>query len=209
MLADNWKEKRKVRILAVNLEIGERCIRGASTVLPGLQVERFNGGDDLRSIVTRIRASDTDGLIFAGYEPDARTLLKLMAEMRLQIDLAGTHGDLPTIEPPQEYLSILKNTTVFGFKSVSPQFLKRFQKEFPDAPSLGIEAAAMSYLHVQQLAKAMSKCGKKDISCQVSDLNDQPADLAISFTGWEKRAAKYEMRLKRYDGLKFADLAAR
>lgn len=188
-----WKAQgiTKAASLRINAEPGEHCEIGLKSVQPDVLSVPFNQNDDLASNVMVLKKNGIQATALAAFEPDLLNLLRAVKNLNysgkiaVQLNAAGA-------QVQQLYSDILPRYEFFGLPPVHPEFLKRLRAEFPDIPETSIEAAAVTFLHIRQMARAVAACDISNSRCIAEKLSLSPPDDVIGFMGWKNRVAQFK-----------------
>lgn len=196
-IARYWKERgiSKVGIMRVNAEIGELCASGARREFPSLFDGIFNPGEDVSSLLLKMKAAEVQAVFSSGYEGDMLNILKARQVLNYKIPIGGPDSDVLTAKVITEYQTELEGTVTFGFREVDETFRNRILKKDPSNSLTVIEAAANSYLFLGQLAHAIANCKKGDLNCQLKVVTSSGPDKLLAFKGWKNRVAEHDFVL--------------
>ena len=187
-----WQKQgiKRVATLKINAEPGEHCEIGLREVDPGILSLSFNQNDDLTPQVMVLKRKGIEAVALASFEPDLLNLLRPLRNINYKVKIAvqqNAAGD----RVKESYSGILDQHDFFGMPQVDPRFSEKFKAAFPAAPETSIEAAALAYLHITQIASAFAACPGKEIACAASGFAASPQDNIIGFLGWKDRIAQF------------------
>ncbi|MCX6803194.1 MAG: ABC transporter substrate-binding protein [Candidatus Diapherotrites archaeon] len=198
-LALKFKEKgvQKIGVLKAQKEFGELCLNGVKEVYSNVSIEEYAGlGEekDVRTQIVKLKADGIEALVLPGIEDDLLYSLKAMKELNFIVPL-GLSSEENTQRVHNEYSDMLKGSLVFGYKEVSQWFKEKIDLELGKKPTT-YEPAALGYIHIKQLARAINACPAKDLNCIKASVLASPSEELLGFRGFVDRKAVFDIELK-------------
>ena len=187
-----------VGMLKVNLEFGDLCLQGVQSVYgSNMMTDSYNLGDtDFRTQLTKFKSEKVGAIINVGFEGDTYNTLQGMRQLGIKVPY-GTVDDTLTDKVKSAFAQELKGAWSFGFKDVDSNLVSRFVTANGGKQLGSNYAAALSYLHIKQLAHALASCNG-DEQCAIGKMGQSPADGTIGFQGFVNRIAQLQMSVKQY-----------
>lgn len=199
-VAQKFKDEgiKNIGMLKMNLEAGDLCLEGVRGVYGSdIVTDSFNLGDtDFRTQLAKFKSEKIGALISVTFEGDTNNILQGMRQIKLNVPY-GTGDDSLTDKVKDAFPSELKGAWSFGFKNISPDLISKFVTANGGKPLGTNYSAALAYLHIKQLARALAYCNN-DKECAVQKMAESPADDSIGFTGFVNRIAQLQMSIKQY-----------
>lgn len=197
-MAQKFKDQgvTKLGVLELNWEAGKLCSAGIQKVYSGsnLTTETYDfGALDLKTQVTKLKEAGVGAIINAALEPDTLTTFKAMQDLNFSVPFGTVvDGATPTVQTkyPDQY----KKTLIFGFGDIEPSFSARVTTANPNLVTQ--YGAALAYVHVNQLVKAVGGCQAADMICVKNKLDASPADNTVGFKGYINRVANFITTVK-------------
>lgn len=201
-VADILKDRghRKVGVLKMNLEHGELCLKGIrKTFGDKVMVESYDPGQtDFRTSLLKLDKQEIDVVFHASFQPETLASLRNMRTLGMRQTFVGLSETItPDIVP--EYKDMLEDAITFGLPKVSRDLIQRMKVEVEDARIIDENAAGLAYVHITQLAGALSVCGT-DTKCSRQKLNESAADPRIGFQGFRDRVAGFDTLIEEWKG---------
>jgi ABC-type branched-subunit amino acid transport system substrate-binding protein len=206
-LAEYWKGKGivKVGVLKMAIEAGELCLSGVRVVYPDAFESSYNPNEEVRTQVMTMKQRGIEAIFNVAFEPDLMNTIKTMQDLNYSA-FVGTNENSMTNQVSQKYPSFLPQIVVIGLPPVNAEFVARIVAKDPQNTKANIEAAALSFTHLKQMARAISACGDKGVECQIAQVAKSPADNTIMFQGWIDRIADLKLKLRTWQDGKEIDL---
>ena len=203
LLARHLKDRGVGRLgmLKVSVEAGELCSAGAKTVFPDLTELPFNRGESIAAQVFMLKRKGAEVVFNVAYEGDLVNMFKEMIRLHY-LPWIGTLRETWLALEAQRNLppSGLRGVT-YGFKRQPAEFIAALQKRFPGSDAkIGIDHAALAYVHLRQAGAALKACARGDSACQVQKLAQAGSEAAFGFHRWDDRAARYEITVQEHGG---------
>ena len=197
LLAEHWKKSglKKIALLKIALEPGELCLAGLQKIFPDVQVSSYNPGESVSSQLFGLKQKGAEAIANVGYEPDLLNTMKAVQEYGYAGQIGSNEGAV-TSQVSQKYASLMSKVTVFGLPAVNEEFINRILKKDPANTKASIDAAALSYLHLTQLARAISACPAQDVECQMAKVSESKSESLLEFKGWKDRVAQFAFPLR-------------
>lgn len=188
----HWRANgiKKVASLRINAEPGEHCEMGLKEIDPDVLSVPFNQNDDLTSQVMLLKKKGVEAVALAAFEPDLLNLLRAVKNLNYAGKIA-VQQNAASSQVQQKYGDILPRYEFFGLPPVKPEFARRLHERFPDMPETSIEAAAVTYVHIRQMALSIFACPARAAECIASKLSSSPPDDIIGFLGFKERRARF------------------
>ena len=195
-VAEYWKTKGfvKVAILKATAEFGELCAIGVREIYPKLFETSYAYGDDVATQALLIKKHGAEAVINATYEGDFINMLKAMEAIQYKPFVAG-NADAVTIQVMKQFSGFSSHLIRFGFAPIAEDFLDKVKRKDPDNDFGSIEAAALTYTHMIQIAAAVHACPDRDTACLMEQLAKSSADTTLGFKGWNERLASFDIRV--------------
>lgn len=204
-VAEYWKSKGiiKTGMLKINLEFGEECLKGALEVYPDIYIFEYNSADDLKTAIAKFKAQNIETYLQSGYEIDLLNRIQASQQLNYLVPAACTEVIISKLVR-EKAGKLLEKDLYYGFREVSPDFIKLFLQEDSKRDLVNIEAAALAYTHIKQAVRAISACpNRTDTACQARVLAKSPPDPTIAFSSWKNRESDLEIVLKKFENSAF------
>lgn len=206
-VAEMLKEKgiKRVGVLKINLEFGDLCLNGIRSVYPDARSESYNAGEtDFHTVLLKLKKGNPEVVFNGSFQPEALASLRDMREMGLRVPFVGiTDSISPNII--DEYSSRLEGSILFGLSAASAEFTERLKQEYPDQPINNYQAAALAYIHLKQIARALHSC-PKDLECAKKVLDKSGPESILGFKGFNNRIASFDTLIQEWRGGKLVDI---
>ena len=198
LVAEKWKKLgvSKAAALRFNGEIGERCASGALSVFPSLEIYPFNSEDSMDPPASIMKSKKIEAVFTAAFWPDISNFLKAVEKVHFKPRLGGAEGDLLVPQIKGRFEKALNTATAFGFKSPPEDFQKTARRESAGVPIQDMAFVFVSYIHLKQLYRAVTRCPGRDLDCEMKELAASPPEEDLGFKGFMDRSAVYEMGLR-------------
>ena len=192
-LARRWKGQRidRIGLLRIASESGDLCRAGLEEQYERIEDQLVNAGDDPAPLLLRMRSHGVEAIANMSLEPDQLTTLALIERLALKFRI-GALDNMFNDVARRRFARALEQVDAFGYARIDQHFRLRLA----DAPAESLEAAALSYTHLKQLARAAHECGFRDLACKTAVLARSPADMTIGFEGWEEQRARYHYKIR-------------
>ena len=206
-IAQYLKDKRnvtKIAILEANLEFAQLCSSGVGEVFQSSLVkEAYNvGTQDLKTQLTKIKTHDPDAIFNLAYPAENLMALNEMRQLGMEGILnIGVSGS-STNDFIKTHKDQMENVIIFGLPAVSDEFISKIKTKYPERDFQTYESIALSYLHIKQMAKALSACNI-NMSCATEKMAESVPDEIIGFKGFENRIAKIMVQVSGWNGESF------
>lgn len=187
--------KQHIGVLKSNIEVGEVCLEGVKEVLPQVEVQTYNPGEEVAAQVLRFKNKGTEAIINPAYEADFMNMLKVVSEQNYMVRI-GTYIDALTEQVRDRYPNQISQCISFGLPKISPSLIKKIRARYPNWKSGILEGAALTYTHIKQMTYALKSCSKGDTDCQVATLAKSGPDGTIGFRRWNNRIADFALLVK-------------
>jgi branched-chain amino acid transport system substrate-binding protein len=193
------KGVKKVGVLKMNLEHGNLCLKGIEEVFgsDNVVVEAYNPGVmDFRSLIGKITTKGADVIFHASYQPETLASIRQMDELGVGKLFVGMSENI-TPDIIEEYSPLINGDIFFGLPQVDERLKNQIKesnmgKDVPD-----YNAAALAYIHMLQLGRAVHKCGS-DSKCTADYMAHVKPEAAIGFQGFSNRIAKFDNRIVQF-----------
>lgn len=189
---------RKVGYMKIENEAAELCQEGFKVSLKDeFLTQDFPAGMQPKTQILNLKKKGYDAVVVAGYPQETIELIKAANAIAFKPIFAESDYALnPAVR--SEFKSALENSLVYGIKSNRPvDYDKRHSALLKD-PSKGVlPYAAMDYVHLKQLARAVSACAKGDMDCQKKELSEAKPEPEFGFLGWQDRRAKVDISVRK------------
>jgi len=197
-LAQYFKEKgiKNMGVLTATQEFGELCLSGVLEIYSDAHVEKYTGlgvEKDLRLQVTKLRQNNVEAIINPGIEPDLLNMLKVVQEFGWQIKVGGSSEGLSK-NVVNQYNDLLKGSVYFSYVDLPSEFKQKIVSKLGREPAT-FDSSAFAYLHIKQIAKAVSICPKNDYLCVKENILSQTGDGFFGFKGYFGSIAEFEINL--------------
>jgi ABC-type branched-subunit amino acid transport system substrate-binding protein len=188
-MAQKFKTKgmTSVASLQPKLEFGELCTKGVQEIYPAALVETYNMGDDVKNQITKIDQAGNQAVISTGFEANIIGVLKSIKDINSKMEV-GVTGDAVTANVKSNYAQQLKGYS-FGFPETNKEFTARVKAMNPNITSP--EAAALGYLHVTQLTRALIDCNK-ELACAKIKISQAQPNAILNFKGFINQKANID-----------------
>lgn len=206
ILAEHWKKGglKKIGLLKIALEPGELCRTGIQAVYADAEVSSYNPGESVSSQLLVLKQHGAEAIANVGFEPDLLNTMKAVQEYGYK-GLIGSNENGVTNQVTQKYPDLLSQVVVFGLPAVGSDFVERILKVDPKNTKASIDAAALSYLHIQQLGRAIAACPTRDVDCQMRKVSESPGESLLKFKGWHDRIATFGFPLRTWKNGAFVE----
>lgn len=171
-VASYWKKQgiKKVASLKAETEYGELCTEGLKQVFPDGFVIDYKYGDSVRTQALLLKKNGAEAVINASFEGDILNMMEAFTTISYAPKI-GANFDVFTKRLIEKYPQHSSKFVSFGLQNVAEDFVSRVKAKDPRNSLIGIEGAALAYLHISQMVEAIKACGKKNVSCQVAYLS--------------------------------------
>jgi ABC-type branched-subunit amino acid transport system substrate-binding protein len=188
----------KVGVLKMTLEHGELCATGIKSVFgENAIIEEYNLGDtDFRTALLKLKSQNVGAIINVAFEGDAMNTLSAMKKSGIKLPF-GTVTDTITDKVKSAYEEELKGSISFGFKDVDQNLVKKLVAHNSGKELGSNYAAALGYLHIKQMAHALSVC-KENVTCAGEKISTSPKDDGIGFQKFVNRIAQLDLEIKKH-----------
>lgn len=182
----------RIGYLKSNTEFGELCLSGLTNSYPGeIVIEEFDSNEiDFRTRITRFKEEDVGLVISDGFKSNNLNILKLMIQQNMQVPFYGVCGDV------DEEINTLYGGEVeifcYGIYQPSEEFIQKIEN-FRGRTFDTYVAAALSYIHIKQMANAIFVCGE-NLDCIKEEMDNSKKEEVISFDGFKNRIADYKIK---------------
>jgi hypothetical protein len=198
-IAEYWRDigVERVAVLKVISESGELCLKGTQAVFPSVSVEEFAIGSDVASQVMRLKQKSPEAIMAPAFEGDALNLFSALKRVNWRPKIGFDVRDSLTEQVRRVYPESIQDAIGFGFRP-PPEFLTvRLRDRAPGITDLGLEAAALAYLHIRQLGEALKAC--RSTKCAVGAFAAAKPEPILEFEGWTNRIAQFGLYLYRFE----------
>lgn len=197
----------RVGVLKMNLEHGNLCVEGIKEVFgeENVFVEEYNPGvTDFRTSILKINSQGVGAIFHASFQPETLASLKQLDELGINKLFIGLSETI-TPDVVGEYDRLIQNDVFFGLPEVRKDLRDLIVEMNNGEPVADYNAAALAYIHISQLGRALDECGDNN-EC-VSDYlsNTEPVE-SIGFEGFENRIAVFKNQIVRFVGGEFVDI---
>jgi len=198
-IAKYWKERGIIKVghLKLNTEFGELCYKGVSEVYSDQEVEEYNSGDDLRSLITKFKQKKVQVLFQTGYEGDYVNRFRNALALGFKVP-AGMPEPLVTAEVIKQAAEGLDATVTFGFPALADSFVEKLKRHNLYVGQVNIQSAAIAYLYTRAAVLALRSCKGSDLACQLRVAQEERAP-EFPLSGWKDRIAQYDYSLKSWN----------
>jgi ABC-type branched-subunit amino acid transport system substrate-binding protein len=195
---------KKVGVLKINIEFGDLCIEGIKEVFgaENVFVESYNPGiTDYRSSINKINNQNVDAIFHTSFQPETLASLRQLQELGVDKLFVGLSETI-TPDSTREYGALIENDIFFGLPTVEDALIQKIDAANKGEKVADYNAAALGYVHMLQLGRAMNEC-RGSTQC-VSDymLNTEPVN-SIGFKGFKNRVAEFDNRIVKFSAGKF------
>jgi len=164
--------------------------------------ETFNPGTtDFRTMLTKLKGEGAQAIFVGSFSTDQITALKNMRTLGMNIPFVGT-TDLDTPEVISQNNELLQGVVVFGLPVVSQVFLDKVHAAFPGRNITNEQAAGLAYVHLKQMAEALSACGD-NMDCVRSHMDNAVPAPDIGFHGFKAHIADFDVLINQFQDGKF------
>lgn len=194
---------QRVGVIKSNMEYGQLCADGVTGVYgDSAYIETFNvGTTDFRTILTKLKSKNVGAIINASFTPDQLATLKNMRDLGMDITFVGT-TDLDTPSVIEQSGGLFAKMLIFGLPKVSPEFVNKIKSTFPGRTITNEQGVALAYIHLTQMAKALSSCGS-DLGCAQDKLNTAEPKLFVGFHGFKNHIADFDILIEEFKNGQF------
>jgi branched-chain amino acid transport system substrate-binding protein len=197
---------KKVGILKMNLEFAELCKQGIEEVYSNVIVEGYNPGEtDFRTMILKMKHKNITAVFNPAFPREVQSSLMQKEQLGFDVKFFITPSDALPVNFVNENPSLMENVITFGFPDVSNEFIDRLNREFDNPDIAAPEAAAVTYIHLKQIANSLNKCGK-DIICIRNEMDNAPPAKEIGFKGFKNRIAQFDSPIKQWNGEEFVKI---
>jgi hypothetical protein len=199
-IAEYWRDigVERVAVLKVITESGELCLKGTQAIFPSASIEEFAIGSEVASQVMRLKQRAPEAILAPAFEGDALNLFSALKRVNWRPKIGFDVRDSLTEQVRRTYPESIQDAVGFGFRP-PPEFLAaRLRARAPSITDLGLEAAALAYLHVHQLGEAVKAC--RSTTCAVGAFAAAKPAPILEFEGWRNRIAQFGLYLYRFEG---------
>ena len=196
-VAEDFKLKgiKNMGVLTATSEFGELCLKGVLQVYPNSFVEKYAGlgvEKDLRVQVTKLKQNNVEAIINPGIEADLLNMLKVVNEFGWDVKIGGSSEGLSN-KVISDYNELLKGSVYFSYDELPSEFKEKIIAKLGKEPQT-YDAAAFAYLHIKQIARAISVCPNKDYLCVKENILSQKEDF-FGFNGYNGSIAEFDIEL--------------
>lgn len=194
-LANSFKQDgvSRIGVLKLNLEAGELCLRGVQEIYGDkISVESYSLGDsDVKTQLLKLKERGSVAVINVAFEGETLNALKVLKEQNIAMRY-GTVDDSITSRVLDLYSLELQGSYSFGFSNISNDFLNKISSE-QLTTNYG---AALAYIHIFQMGKALAKCDK-DMTCVRREMDNSIENPLIGFEGFKDHVAVFAMSIQK------------
>ncbi len=192
------KGVQKVGILQSNLEFGQLCTNGIVRVYgDNVSVETYNPGTtDFRTLLSKLKGAGSQVIFNGSFASDQIVVLQNMRGLKFEIPFAGLN-ELVTSDAVKNDPSLLQHVVVFGLPVASGSFVEKFNKELPGVTVPDTRMAAVAYIHLTQMARALHACGT-NMECVRTQMDKSAAAPEIGFRGFKNHIADFEVFIEEF-----------
>ncbi|HEY0907781.1 MAG TPA: ABC transporter substrate-binding protein [Candidatus Paceibacterota bacterium] len=203
--AEVLKERGFARIgmLKMNLEHGDLCVKGVASVFgDGVMVEPYNQGTtDFRTALSKLAAAKAEVVFHSSFQPETLISLEQMRTLGMKQQFVAL-SETFTPDVASDKKRLIEGAITFGLPSVSPELVARMSA---GGAIVDENAAALAYLHVMQLGRALYSCDS-DITCVRDRLASSPAFPEAGFQGFFARVARFDTLLGEWSDGSFKEI---
>lgn len=194
-LAQKYKSEgiNKMGMLKIEMEFGESCEAGIKKVYGNeLITEKYGFGEkDMKTQVLKLKEAGVGAIMNVSFEGDTLTALKALKDNNFNVPY-GAVVDSVNVDVKNAYPEKIKDITIFGFKDITPDFSARIKQAAGDKTLSTEYGAAVAYLHITQMVKAISE-GNGDIKVIASKVANAGKSDILGFGGFKNRQADFEL----------------
>jgi hypothetical protein len=132
------------------------------------------------------------------FEGDALNLFSALKRTNWRPKIGFDVRDSLTEQVRKTYPQSVQDAVGFGFRPPPELLVDRLRARAPEISDLGLEAAALSYLHILQLSEALKEC--RTTRCSVGAFAAAKSEPILEFKGWRNRIAQFGIYLYRFEG---------
>ncbi len=182
-------------IIKANSEFGELCAKGAKKVFSSAEEIAYDSGQDLNSELLRVINSQDFNIIQTGFETDFVSSFKRLKQMGRR-PIIGMPFLLLT-KPVEIAANDLKpkQLITFGYNSDGALEFQQKLKIKTSKIDINWQAAALSYLAIQQAVQMAEECPSKEISCRTKALSQATQSELLGFSGYVDRQASFKIQI--------------
>ncbi len=197
LLARTWRERgiQKIGLFRANVEFGDICGMAVRRVFPEAVEVTYNPGEDVRTQVLSLKAHKVEALMNPSFSPDFEKTLRVLRDLNWLPPL-GAQEDALTKEALQRFPEVRGHLEVFALPQVSEELKNKLFAVDAGKKEEAIVAAGLSYMHIQQLYRAVRDCPDRSGTCQQNALAREPAMPETGFQGWKNRIADFKLWIK-------------
>jgi ABC-type branched-subunit amino acid transport system substrate-binding protein len=199
-IAEYWRDIgiKRVAVLKVITESGDLCLKGTQAIFPSVTVEEFTIGSDVVPQIIRLRQKAPEAIMAPAFEGDALNLFSALKRTNWRPKIGFDLRDSLTEQVRRTYPQSVQDAVGFGFRPPPELLVDRLRARAPEISDLGLEAAALSYLHIHQLSEALKEC--RTTKCSVGAFAAAKPEPILEFKGWRNRIAQFGIYLYRFEG---------
>ncbi len=196
----------KVGVLKINLEFGNLCLKGIKNVYGNDAVsEEYNAGNnDFRTSLLKLKSENIQALFNVSFQPETLASIKQAKELGINAVFVGL-SEIVSPDIVGEYSKLLEGSIMFGLPAVSKEFMARIKKKFPGKTISNYQAVALAYIHLKQIANALSSCNK-DLVCVREKMDNSKREPIVGFTGFKNHIAGFDVLIQEWKNGKFVNI---
>jgi len=184
-VAEQWKRDGLTRpgILKFNGEPGELCSIGVRHIFPDAREEVYDRASDVSVQVMRLHSNRAQSILNIGYEGDLDNMMRAVERLKWKVRIF-TFG--PSLTPilRAQHPETTEGAVIYDLKAPPASFLEMVHKRFPKGGFTSTTPLVLPFIHIQQLADAITSCPKGDLECQRKKIEQSPAQPEFGFLGW-------------------------
>jgi len=198
---------KRVGVLKMNIEHGELCLKGIQDVfgLENVFVESYNPGiTDYRSLINKIKNKNIDAIFHASFQPETLASLRQLDELGINALFIGL-AETITPDVAKEYSNLIMDDIFFGLPMIENDLVQRIDVANGDKSVADYNAAALGYLHMLQLGRALDNCNQDNECIAEYLLKSDPVE-SVGFRGFKDRVAKFDNRIVQFTKDNFVEV---
>lgn len=159
--------------------------------------------EELSTPLLRIKRAAAGAVLSSAFEAGFSQLLKDALSLKYE-GLLATYSFNLNQAAISRYQALMPRVVLIGLRPLPQSFLSLRTSMAQPSSDVAMSWAAMAFVHVQQIVRALSACNRQDPDCQVNKLSMEPEDPIIGFRGFRDRQAQMDLLISRWQDGKFS-----